>query len=207
MSKRVIVYVDGFNFYFGLRAKGWRKYYWLDLVKFFSLFLRDFQELIQVNYFSAVPQHDGKQNRQGKFFEANKLNPKFKLHLGKFLKKEITCFDCKKTHFTFKEKESDVRVSTRMIADVVNDKCDISILVSADSDLIPPIEFIREFKPTHKIFVFFPPRRASNDLLNISDLYIKLERHESKFIASILAEEIDNLKGFIIKCPDKWKIK
>ena len=29
---RVILYVDGFNLYFGLRSKGWRKYYWLDLV-------------------------------------------------------------------------------------------------------------------------------------------------------------------------------
>ena len=28
---RVIVYIDGFNLYFALRSKGWRKYYWLDL--------------------------------------------------------------------------------------------------------------------------------------------------------------------------------
>jgi len=34
-----------------------------------------------------------------------------------------------------------------MIGDVVFDKCDISILVSADSDLIPPINFIKEFNP------------------------------------------------------------
>jgi len=207
MNKRVIVYVDGFNFYFGLKTKGWRKYYWLDLVNFFSQFLREHQELVQVNYFSAIPQHGGKQNRQWAFFQANKLSPKFILHLGKFLRKEITCRECNKTHITFEEKESDVRVSTRMIADVVNDKCDISILVSADSDLIPPIEFIREFKPSHKIFVFFPPCRTSNDLLNLSDFYIKLERHEPKFIASILPDEIDNLKGYMIKCPDKWKIK
>ena len=28
---RVIAYVDGFNLYFGLKAKGWKKHYWLDL--------------------------------------------------------------------------------------------------------------------------------------------------------------------------------
>ena len=28
---RVVAYVDGFNLYFGLRSKGWKKYYWLDL--------------------------------------------------------------------------------------------------------------------------------------------------------------------------------
>ena len=31
-NERVIVYVDGFNFYYGLR-KSWKKYYWLDMVR------------------------------------------------------------------------------------------------------------------------------------------------------------------------------
>ena len=29
--QRVIVYVDGFNLYYGLKARNWRRYYWLDL--------------------------------------------------------------------------------------------------------------------------------------------------------------------------------
>ena len=33
-SERVIVYIDGFNLYFGLRSKGWKKYYWLNLKEF-----------------------------------------------------------------------------------------------------------------------------------------------------------------------------
>lgn len=28
---RVIAYIDGFNLYFGLKSKGFKKYYWLDL--------------------------------------------------------------------------------------------------------------------------------------------------------------------------------
>ncbi len=27
---RVIVYIDGFNLYFGLKSKGWRRYFWLN---------------------------------------------------------------------------------------------------------------------------------------------------------------------------------
>ena len=27
----VICDIDGFNLYHGLRSKGWKKYYWLDL--------------------------------------------------------------------------------------------------------------------------------------------------------------------------------
>ena len=29
--ERVNAYIDGFNLYFGLKSKGWRRYYWLDL--------------------------------------------------------------------------------------------------------------------------------------------------------------------------------
>ena len=29
--ERIIAYIDGFNLYFGLRAKGWKRYYWLNL--------------------------------------------------------------------------------------------------------------------------------------------------------------------------------
>lgn len=80
-NNRIIVYVDGFNFYYGLKASRWRKYYWLDLVSFFEKFVRPHQELIQVNYFSAIPHHRDKEDRQDLFFSANKINPKFRLHL------------------------------------------------------------------------------------------------------------------------------
>lgn len=104
-----------------------------------------------------------------------------------------------------RKKESDVRIATRMIADIVNDKCDISILVSADSDLIPPIEFIREIKPKHKIFVYFPPKRFSFDLTSKCDSFIKLERHETKFATSLLPNEILHpATGYLIKKPLEW---
>ena len=29
--RRLIAYIDGFNLYFGLKEKGWKRYYWLDM--------------------------------------------------------------------------------------------------------------------------------------------------------------------------------
>ena len=205
-NRKVIVYIDGFNFYFGLKSTKWKSYYWLDTVKFFGKFLKSYQELVQVNYFSAIPHDSGKQDRQDLFFSANKLNPKFQLHLGKFLEKKIKCRECKNFHISYEEKESDVRIATTMIADVVSNKCDISILVSADSDLIPPIEFIRSFKPSHKIFVYFPPKRFSYDLRNKCDQFVLLERHQSKFEDSMLEDEITHpTSGYLLQRPLKWK--
>jgi len=90
-KQNVIVYVDGFNFYYGLKSKKWRKYYWLDMVKFAEKLLRPHQQLVKVCYFSAKPNDVNKLKRQDTFFQANKLNSKFSLHLGKYLIKDITC--------------------------------------------------------------------------------------------------------------------
>jgi hypothetical protein len=30
-SPRVIAYFDGFNLFFGLKSKGWKQFYWLDV--------------------------------------------------------------------------------------------------------------------------------------------------------------------------------
>jgi hypothetical protein len=46
------------------------------------------------------------------FFQANKLNPKFTLYLGKYLTKDITCKYCLGINHSFEEKETDVRIAT-----------------------------------------------------------------------------------------------
>ena len=51
--QRMIAYIDGFNLYYGLRAAGWRRYYWLDLRRLAENLLRPGQTLAAVRYFSA----------------------------------------------------------------------------------------------------------------------------------------------------------
>jgi len=203
-KQRVIFYIDGFNFYFGIKSKKWKQFYWLDMVNFCQSFLKKHQELIEVNYFSAVPKEKGKQDRQDLFFSANKLNTKFQLIFGKYLSKTITCYNCKNPINTFEEKQSDVNIAVRMIRDIVFNRADVSIIVSADSDLTPPIDFLRELKPSHKIFVYFPPNRFSYDLKDKADNYIKLENHIDKFKNAVLPDEITLKNGYILKRPDKW---
>ena len=204
-KQRVIAYIDGFNFYFGLKARNWRKYYWLDFVRFFEEQMKKHQELIEVNYFSAVPLNAEKADRQDLLFTANKLNPKFKLHLGKYLKKDIRCPHCKQSIHSFEEKETDVRIATKMITDVVQDRCDITLLLSADSDLVPPIEFIREFDPRHKIIVYFPPYRHSTNLQSICNTHKVLSGAYQIFDKALLPETMKLPNGYEITRPENWK--
>jgi len=203
-KQKVCVYIDGFNFYYGLKSKFKRQYYWLDIVKFFETFIKPYQELIEATYFSATPHDQGKYDRQDLFFSANRLNPKFKLELGRYLPKSKKCWKCGTVHNTFEEKETDVKIATKMISDVVGGICDISILVSADSDLVPPIEFIRSFKPTHKIFVYFPPNRYSSNLNSIANNTKKLDGSSVALSNSLLPNTITTPSGYIINKPPKW---
>lgn len=209
-KQRVIVYVDGFNFYFGLRDIAWKdgrwkKFYWLDVVSFFEKMLNERQELVEVNYFSARPHDNAASKRQDLLFSANKLNAKFRLILGKYLKKEIRCPFCYKTIPTYEEKETDVRIATQIINDVYKNRCDITIIVSADSDMIPAVELIREIDPAHKVFVYFPPLRHSVSLSNSCDGERKLSDYKARFNQSLLPDRVTLRNGTVISRPDNWK--
>ena len=201
---RVNMYFDGFNFYYGLKSKSWKQFYWLDLVTFAEQFLRPQQVVYTVNYFSAVPHDSGKADRQDLLFSANKLNPRFSLFLGKYMKKNITCHNCATKFQTFEEKQTDVLIAIKMIRDVVLDKCDVTMLVSADSDLIPPIDFIGEINPMHKIVVLFPPGRFSFDLKSKANATIQLDRHHDKFLNAMLPDAVTLSNGYVCSRPANW---
>jgi len=182
----------------------WKKYYWLDIVKFFESFMMSNQELVAVKYFSARHTNIEKSTRQNAFFQANKENSKFQLILGKYLKKEMTCFKCKNVIRTYEEKESDVRIATQIVADAHKRNCDIAIVVSADSDMITAVELAKEANV--KVFVYFPPNQFSTNLSIIgSGKPILLKNYESRFRKAILPSAIMLKNGYNLSIPQKWK--
>ncbi|NLE25858.1 MAG: NYN domain-containing protein [Clostridiaceae bacterium] len=213
MEHKVIAYFDGFNYYEGLRKKSWRNYYWQDFVKFVEFFLKPYQSLEAVRYFSAIQKNAEKAKRQDKLFQANKLNPRFSLILGEFRPRikwrDIECNGRKvgKQIRFWEEKKSDVALASYMIRDVVLGKCDTIFLFSADSDLTPALDIIQEIaghnKPI-KIIVFFPPGNYSHDLFNKANKVMHLENHEYKFKASQLPEQLTLPGGFNLDRPAKW---
>jgi uncharacterized LabA/DUF88 family protein len=203
-KQRVIVYVDGFNFYYGLKNSKWKRYYWIDVVKLFESFMRTGQALVAVKYFSACSTDIDQHKRQDAFFQANKENPKFKLILGKYFKKQIICKHCGKTIHTFEEKETDVRVATQIVADAYQQNCDIAIIVSADSDMVPAVELARE--AGQKVFIYFPPNQHSNNLASMSEGEpVRLQRYEARFKRAIMPDSITLKNGFTLSIPNRWR--
>ena len=214
MKRKVIAYFDGFNYYEGLRKKNWKKYYWQDFVKFVEYFLRPYQTLERVRYFSAIQKNEEKAKRQDLLFQANKTNPRFNLILGNFkerVKWRKIDFNGRKVSKEIRfweEKKSDVALASYIIRDVVKNDCDTIFLFSADSDITPAIDVIKELThgiKTLKILTFFPPGNFSFDLQNASNKSFKLENHEFKIANSQLPDEVTLADGHVIKRPEKWK--
>ena len=204
--QRIIVYIDGFNFFYGLKdSPRWKRYYWLNLVELFEKFMRPNQELVAVKYFSAVPQDSGKSARQYALFQANKENPKFQLILGKYQPKNITCFKCGNVIHSHEEKETDVRVATQIVADAYEKRCDASIIFSADSDMVPAVEIAKSIG--HPVYIYFPPNHYSSNLSSIaSGNPILLSRYESRFKQSLFPDTVHlNGSNYDLTIPSKWK--
>ena len=79
--ERVVAYIDGFNLYFGLKSKGWRRYYWLDLQKLVQNLLKADQRLASTRYFTArISGPPDKQKRQSTFIEALETLTNFQVY-------------------------------------------------------------------------------------------------------------------------------
>ena len=132
---------------------------------------------------------------------------KFEIVRGKYFTKNIKCPLCKGTIPRPEEKRTDVNISVRMIGDCVRDVTDTLVLISADSDLVPPLEFIQEYYKEKKLKVYFPPSDSCRDLTD------NLRRHggkpslllknERRFKESIMPDSIEE-NGRIIEIPQKW---
>ena len=70
-NERVIVYIDGFNLYFGMREAGLDNCRWLNLEKMVSKLLQPNQTLKEIKYFtSRVSNNPDKQKRQSTYIDA-----------------------------------------------------------------------------------------------------------------------------------------
>jgi Uncharacterized conserved protein len=197
-----VVYIDGFNFYYGLRQKAeWRAFYWLDFISLFNRFIRPGQELVAVKYFSARPHDPDKADRQDLLFQANAADPRFQLHLGYYLRKDIQCYDCRRIIQRYEEKESDVRLATEIVADAYTKAAQTIILVSADGDMAPAVEHAR--RAGANVHIYFPPNLHSSALAKFGSPTL-MGRYKSRFRQSLLPDTVQ-IPDFTIHIPSKWK--
>lgn len=205
--ERVSVYVDGFNLYYGLRARGWRRYYWLDLRSMAENLLRPNQTLVRVRYFTAnlLPISDAqdKRTRQEVYLNALETLPDLSIHYGRFLPKDESCRECGAIWTTYEEKMTDVNIAVELLSDAYDDAFDTAMLVSADSDLSGPMRTVHERYPDKRVIVAFPPRRHSVDLRNAAAASFTIGR--GILSRSQLPDSVVKPDGYALTRPASWR--
>ena len=204
--QRVSVYVDGFNLYYGLKSKGWQRYYWLDIYRLSQKLLRSDQCLMTVRYFTArlhKAANPEKQERQKTYLNALTTLSDLHIHYGYYVQKDMTCRECNAIWKTYEEKMTDVNIAVELLGDAQNDAFDTAIIISGDSDLSGPINSVRQRYSKKRVIIAFPPNRVSKNLRKVATASFTIGR--KKLSDSQLPNQITKTDGYILNKPPKWR--
>ena len=202
-NERVIVYIDGFNLYFGMREAGFDKCRWLNVHKMIHKLLQPNQTLLQIKYFtSRVSNSPEKQKRQSTYIDALESQG-VEIFYGNYQDGSQECKRCGHIWRTAKEKMTDVNIATTMLVDAFNDSYDMALLVSGDSDLVPPIKAIHTSFVHKRVVVAFPPKRHNSSIALVAKGSLTIGR--KTLVDSQFDEVVKSKTGYSLKIPNSWK--
>ncbi len=212
---RTICYVDGFNLYYGMRSAGLRPYFWLDIHALAARLVRPPFQLIRTKYFTAriagshpgdTPERrierEGSRLRQTTYLEALSNSRFLDVIEGHFLLKRQSCGVCKADFVRAEEKMTDVRIATELLTDAFLDRFDSAMIISGDSDLVPPIDAVRTHFPNKSIVVAFPPDRRSLNLQTVAEAVIQIWPRTIKLCQ--LPDQVKKADGTLLNRPPEW---
>lgn len=179
LPHRTIVYIDGFNFYYGqVRDSPWK---WLDPVSLFQKVLGTDNKLVKVKYFTArvqpSPRDPSVNIRQDAYLRALQAHcPLVELHFGHFLRHNVRMEHANPPPSTVEvwkneEKGSDVNLALHLLNDAWLNAYDCAVIASNDSDMA---ESLRLVKKQHQKLIGLvtpgaPHRKTSQQLRKYAD--------------------------------------
>ncbi len=193
-----------------------RSLYWLDVGGLVERRLRRRETCIAVKYFSAprsVPKLveiddavrasiEASNERQRLYLDAIRATPRLTVHLGWYAEKNpLRCEVCGHMRAAWEEKGTDVNIATEMLRDAYEDRFDLAIVVSADSDLVGPIQALGVIgKPVR---VLLPPgRKRAKHIRSIAASVENLKISHAR--VARLPDCIRRPGLSTLECPHKW---
>jgi len=177
---RTLIYVDGFNLYYG-SVKG-TPYKWLNIHRMCELLLPQ-NKIVAIKYFTAKliprPSDPHKHIRQQVFLRALRTLPNFEIIFGhysahpKWMRLANPSAGKSKYIEVIKteEKGSDVNIAVNLLHDGYQEKYDLAVLVTNDSDLLSAIQIVQN-ELGLKVGILNPHRHPSK-VLKDEALFIK----------------------------------
>jgi uncharacterized LabA/DUF88 family protein len=97
---------------------------------------------------------------------------------------------------------TDVNIATEMLSDAFTNRFDVALLLSADGDLVGPVQKVRHLFPEKRIVVVFPPARYSNALRSAANACLHLDR--ATLAQSVFPDQVVKPDGFVLQRPAEW---
>ena len=87
---------------------------------------------------------------------------------GRFKSKRSFCPKCRKISTKHEEKETDVAISIKLFELLHNNKGDVFLIITGDTDISPAIKTCQPLFPLKTILFAFPYNRKNNELANLA---------------------------------------
>jgi uncharacterized LabA/DUF88 family protein len=163
---RTIVYIDGFNLYYGVfKDQRCARYKWLDFDQYFRALIPN-ANIVAIKYFSALIDPNcttRKGKRQATYWDALGTLTLTQIIPGRFKTKSVSCefracpLGAGPRIFQVpEEKRTDVNIALEILDDVQRGLSDDVVLVSGDSDLAPALQKVRSSFPKVRIALYVP---------------------------------------------------
>lgn len=222
-KQRTIIYIDGFNFYYGSLRK--TQYKWVDPLLLCQNMLNASHDFIGLKYFSAkvsnTPDDLSKSTRQQIYYRALKTIPNAEIILGHFSVHHVKMRLVQAIEYDFEvpfsgrtqsrrieevevvkfeEKGSDVNLASEMLIDGFNNAFDVAVLISNDSDLEKPVKHLKSVLKK-KVIILNPHEKKSIQLAKQSTFSKDITEEYLK--NSLFSDELADAKGKFRK-PQSW---
>lgn len=172
-NKKILVLIDGFNYYHKLKNYQRNQNVcvkWLDYVSLLKAAIKSHIKTenfdLEVIYFSAIAKHRNQesQNRHKIYIKALK-NSGVKVVLGEFKEKYIyPCKECQQKLpnekiLKHEEKHTDVNVAITLLEKAMKNEFERAYLLSEDNDYVPVVKRVKELYPEKEIVICPPPQK------------------------------------------------
>ena len=149
---RTLIYVDGFNLYFGA-LKG-TPHKWLNIWEMTRRHLAAHNQIVGLKYFtarlSARPNDPDVPHRQELYLRALRTVPGTEIILGHFLTKNVNMLRANPAPgesatvrvVKTEEKGSDVNLAVNLLHDAHLNRFDCAVVISGDSDLLASVKLV-----------------------------------------------------------------
>lgn len=206
---RTIVYIDAFNLYYGCLRK--TPFRWLDLDKFCRRLLPN-NDIVKIKYFTARvaarPGDPDQPLRQQLYLRALATIPHVEVYFGHYLSHEIFMPlanpPASGSRFVkvlkTEEKGSDVNLATHLISDAYENAFEIAALISNDSDLLGPVQLVKE-RLHKKVGILNPQKHPAFVLRNNATFFKQIRK--SGLVGAQFPNELRDVHGIFQK-PAAW---